>query len=64
MTIHLRGTPLDKATVSVLEEGTFSAPNARQFVARQRFAGQKDHSMRLIRNSPDEILEMKLSIFK
>lgn len=41
--------------VLVLGEGSFSAPNARQIVARQRFAGQKARSMRLIRNSPDEI---------
>lgn len=64
MTIHLRGTPLGKAGVAVLGKGCFSAPNARQIVARQRFAGQKDRWMRLIRNSPDESLEGKLSILE
>lgn len=50
--------------LSVLGEGSSSALNARQIVARQRFAGQKDRSTRLIRNSPDERLEGKLSILE
>lgn len=48
--------------VWVSGKGSFTALNARQIVARQRFAGQKDCSMRLIRNSPDERLEGKLNI--
>lgn len=61
MNIHLRGAPLEKAKASVLGEVSFSAPNSRQIVARQHFAGHKHHSMKLIRNSPDERLEGKLT---